>query len=145
MFLFYDICTHPQAQPWLIVPRTIVVHTRFLIKLFGVEEVRRVPRVVAFLDEHFTKWYILNVLRYLAIKVGDVTTATQVVGMVVELHLLVVVIRFEVTVCSPCACPCLCRLRRTIIAAEALTVRVVVIILTIIRLVKRLVVVFNGL
>ena len=65
--------------------------------------------------------------------------------MVVELHLFVVVIRLEVTVCSPCACPCLCRLRRAVIAAEALTIYIVVIILTIIRLVKRLVVVFNGL
>ena len=84
---------------------------------------------------------------FASVVVGDVTTATQMVRMVVELHLLVVVVGFEVTACSSCAChcPCLCRLRRTIVAAEALTVYVVVIVLTVIRLVKRLVVFFNGL
>ena len=67
------------------------------------------------------------------------------VRVVEELHLLVVVIRLEVAVYSSCACPCLCCLRRTIVAAEALTVHVVVIVLTVIRLVKRLVVILNGL
>ena len=32
---------------------------------------------------------ILNMLHHLAVKVGDVTTATQMVWVVVELHLLV--------------------------------------------------------
>ena len=63
------------------------------------------------------------------------------VGVVVELHLFVVVIRLEVTVCSPC----LCRLRRSVVAAETLTIHIVVIVLTIIWQVKCLVVVFNGL
>ena len=59
-------------------------------------------------------------LRFFAIKVGDVATAAQVVGVVEELHLFVVVVRLEVTVCSPCAChcPCLCCLRCTVVAAE---------------------------
>ena len=53
-------------------------------------------------------------------KVGNVATAAQVVRVVVELHLFVVVIRLEVAVYSSCACHCtsLCRLRRTIVAAE---------------------------
>ena len=86
-------------------------------------------------------------LRYFAIKVGDVATATQVVRMIVELHLFVVVVGLEVTICSYCACHYtgLCRFWRAIVAAEALTVYVVIIVLTVIRLVKRLVVVFNGL
>ena len=67
------------------------------------------------------------------------------VGVVVELHLLVVVVRLEVTARSSCAYPCLCRLRRAIVAAEALTIYVVIIVLTIIRLVKCLVVILNGL
>ena len=52
-----------------------------------------------------------------------------------------------VTVCSPCAChsTSLCRLRCAVVAAESLTIYVVVIVLTVIRLVKRLVIVFNGL
>ena len=41
--------------------------------------------------------------------------------------------------------PCLRSLRCTVVAAEALTIYVVVIVLTVIRLVKRLVIVFNGL
>ena len=38
-------------------------------------------------------------LRYFAVKVGDVATAAQVVGVVEELHLFVVVIRLE-TLCQ---------------------------------------------
>lgn len=114
----HRITTHPQAQSRLVIPRTIVVHTSLLIKFLGVEEVRRVLRIVAFFKEYFAKWNVFDVLRFFAIKVGDVATAAQMVGVVVELHLLVVVIRLEVTICSPCTCPCLCRLRRTIVAAE---------------------------
>ena len=83
---------HPQTQPRLIVPCPIVVHTRLFIQLFGIEEIRRVPYVVTLFYEHLTKRHILNVLRHLAIEVGDVTTAAQVVRVVEELHLLVLVI-----------------------------------------------------
>ena len=149
MFLFYDICTHPQAQPWLIVPRTIVVHTRFLIKLLGIEEVRCVPCIVTFLYEDLAERYILDVLRYLAIEIGDVTTASQVVGVVVELQLLVIVLVMEIIIysrtCAGIHSPCLCRLRCAVIAAEALTIHAVVIFLTVIWQVKRLVVVLDGL
>ena len=145
IFLLQWVRTHPQVQSWIIISRTIVVHTNLLIKILGVEEVRRVLRIVAFFKEYFAKWNVFDVLRYFAIKVGDVATAAQMVGVVVELHLFVVVVRLEVAICSPCTCPCLCRLRRTVVTAEALTVYVVIIVLTIIRLVKRLVVVFNGL
>ena len=114
----FGITTYPQAQSWIIISRTIVVHTNLLIKFLGVEEVRRVLRIVAFFKEYFAKWNVFDVLRYFAIEVGNVTTAVQVVRMVVELHLFVVVVRLEVAICSPCTCPCLCRLRCTIVAAE---------------------------
>ncbi len=39
-------------------------------------------------------------LHHLAIKVGDVTTATQMVRVVVKLHLLVCVALLEVILCS---------------------------------------------
>ena len=148
IFLLQWVRTHPQVQSWSIISRTIiVVHTGLLIQILGIEEIRRVPCIVALLYVHFSKRHILDILRHFAIKGGDVTTASQVVGMVEELHLLVVVVRLEVAICRPCACyrPCLCCLQRTIITIEALTVYVVVIVLTIIRLVKRLVIVFNGL
>ena len=95
--------------------------------------------------EHPSKRYVFDMLCHLAVQVGDVTTAAQMVGVVVELHLLVVIVGLEVAICSPCTCPCLCRLRRTVVAAETLTVYIVVIVLTIIWQVKRLVIVFNGL
>ena len=91
----HRITTHPQAQSRLVIPRTIVVHTRFLIKLLGIEEVRCVPCIVTFLYEDLAERYILDVLRYLAIEIGDVTTASQVVGVVVELHLLVIVLAWK--------------------------------------------------
>ncbi len=48
--------------------------------------------------------------------------------MVVELHLLILVVKLEVTVCSPCVCHFtgLCRLRRAVVATEALTIYIVV-------------------
>ena len=118
IFLLQWVRTHPQVQSWIIISRTIVVHTNLLIKFLGVEEVRRVLRIVAFFKEYFAKWNVFDVLRYFAIEVGNVTTAVQVVRMVVELHLFVVVVRLEVAICSPCTCPCLCPLRCTIVAAE---------------------------
>ena len=39
-------------------------------------------------------------LHHLAIKVGDLTTATQMVWVVVELHLLVCITLLEVVLCS---------------------------------------------
>ena len=139
------IYTHPQTQPRLIVSRTIVVHTCILIQFLRIKEIRRIPSVVALFYEHFAERYILNMLRYFSAQVGDVTTAAQVVRVIVELHLLVVIVGLKVTICSSCAYPCLCCLRCTIVTTEALTVYVVVIVLTVIRLVKRLVIVFNGL
>ena len=52
-----------------------------------------------------------------------------------------------VTVCSACAChsTSLCRLRCAVVAAESLTIYVVVIVLTVIRLVKRLVIFLDSL
>ena len=69
------------------------------------------------------------------------------VRVVEELHLLVVVVGLKVAVYSSCACHCtsLCCLRCTIVAAEALTVYVVVVVLTVIRLVKRLVIFLDSL
>ena len=67
--------------------------------------------------------------------------------MVVELHLLIIILIVEIIVCSSCAChrTGLCRLRRTIVATETLTVHVVVIVLPVVWQVERLIVVFNGL
>ena len=48
-------------------------------------------------------------LRYLAVKVSNVTTASQVVRMVVELHLLVRILVMEVVIGS---------FRRAIVTAE---------------------------
>ena len=38
----------------------------------NVESIRRVPSVVALLYEHFAERYILDMLGYLAVEVGDV-------------------------------------------------------------------------
>ena len=48
--------------------------------------------MLEFIYERLAERYIFDVLRYLAVKVGDVTTAAQMVRMVVELHLLIVVV-----------------------------------------------------
>ena len=66
-------------------------------------------------------------LHHLAIKVGDVTTATQMVRMVVELHLLVCVALLEFILCSSQQSSCLRSLQAAVIAAEALAIDTLVI------------------
>ena len=66
-----------------------------------IEKIRCIPNVVALLNENLTERNILNVLHHLAFKVGDVTTATQMVWVVVELHLLVCVALLEVVLLPP--------------------------------------------
>ena len=59
---------------------------------------------------------------HLAVKIGDVATAAQMVRMVVELHLFVIVLVMEIIIysrtCAGIHGPCLCCLRRVVVAAE---------------------------
>ena len=120
-------------------PQTRPDHTRLLIKFLCVEKIGRVPDVVAFLYEYLAERYILDMLHHLTVKVGDVTTTTQVVWVVVELHLLVVVILLEVAIDSLCLgyicshSSCLRSLQAAVIAAEALAIDIVVVVLAIVR------------
>ena len=75
-------------------------------------------------------------LHHLAIKVGDVTTATQMVWVVVELHLLVCVAFLEVILCSSRQSSCLRRFQAAVIAAEALTIDIIVVVIAIVRYCK---------
>ena len=72
-------------------------------------------------------------LHHLAIKVGDVTTATQMVWVVVELHLLVCIALLEIVLHCSCHNTCLRSLQAAVIAAEALAIHIVVIVLAIVR------------
>ena len=72
-------------------------------------------------------------LRHLAVKVGDVTTTTQMVRVVVELHLLVCVALLEVILCSSRQSSCLRSLQAAVIAAEALAIDIIVVVLAIVR------------
>ena len=75
-------------------------------------------------------------LHHLAVKVGDVTTATKMVWMVVELHLLVCVAFLEVILCSSRQSSCLRSLQAAVIAAEALAIDIVVVVIAIVRYCK---------
>ena len=72
-------------------------------------------------------------LHHLAVKVGDVTTATKMVWMVVELHLLVCVAFLEVVLRCSCHSSCLRSFQAAVIAAEALTIDIIVVVLAIVR------------
>lgn len=72
-------------------------------------------------------------LHHLAIKVGDVTTATQMVRVVVELHILVCVALLEIVFHCSCHNTCLRSLQAAVIAAEALAIHIVVVALAIVR------------
>ena len=94
------------------------------------------PSVVAFLNKYLTERHILDMLHHLAIKIGDVTTATQMVWVVVELHLLVCVALLEVILCSSHQSSCLSSLQAAVIAAEALTIDIIVVVIAIVRYCK---------
>ena len=72
-------------------------------------------------------------LHHLAVKVGDVTTATQMVWVVVELHLLVCVRILKVILRCSCHGTCLRSLQAAVIAAETLAIDIVVVVLAIVR------------
>ena len=75
-------------------------------------------------------------LHHLAVKVGDVTTATQMVRVVVELHRLVCVALLEVILCSSRQSSCLRSFQAAVIAAEALTIDIIVVVIAIVRYCK---------
>ena len=128
---------------WVIVAGTIIVHTCLFVKFLCVEEIRRVPYVVAFLDEHLAEWHIFDMLHHLAIKVGDVTTATQMVWVVVELHLLVCVRILEIV--FQCQGTGLCSFGRTVVAAESLSVHIVVVVRSVLQHLKDSIIILNYL
>ena len=84
-------------------------------------------------------------LHHLAIKVGDVTTATQMVWVVVELHLLVCVALLEVVLCSSRQSSCLRCLQTAVIAAEALAIDIVVVVLAVVRHCKGCIIILDNL
>ena len=122
-FLFLldcNISTHPQTQSRLIVPCAIVIQSCLLIEFLRIEKIRRIPNVVALLNKDLTERNILYVLHHLAFKVGDVTTATQMVWVVVELHLLVCIAFLEVILCSSRKSSCLSSLQAAVIQQKPL-------------------------
>ena len=72
-------------------------------------------------------------LHHLAIKIGDVTTATQMVWMVIELHIIACVAFLEVILFSSHQSSCLRCLQAAVIAAEALAIDIIVVVLAIVR------------
>ena len=75
-------------------------------------------------------------LHHLAIKIGDVTTATQMVWVVVELHFLVCIALLEIVLHCSCHYTCLRSLQAAVIAAEDLAVHIVVVVIAIVRYCK---------
>ena len=84
-------------------------------------------------------------LHHLAVKVGDVTTATQMVWVVVELHLLVCVALLEVILCSSRQSSCLRSFQAAVIAAEALAIDIIVVVLAIVRHCKGCIIILDNL
>ena len=71
------------------VAGTIIVESRLLVQLLGVEEVRGVPRAVALLDEYFAVRDVGDVLGDLAVDVGDKGGGAEVIDVVeadISLH-----------------------------------------------------------
>lgn len=142
IFFLQRIRRNPQTQPWVIVPRTIVIQSSLLIEFLRVEEIRRIPNAVPLFNEHFAERHILDVLNHLAVQVGDVAAA-QVVGMVVEPQLLVCVRILEVV--FQCQGTDLRSLGRTVVAAESLSVHIVVVVRSVVRHLKGSIIILNYL
>jgi hypothetical protein len=66
----YRIYTQPSCACRVEVACAVVVESRLLIQLLGVEEVRGVPRAVALLDEDLAVRDVGHVLGDLAVDVG---------------------------------------------------------------------------
>ena len=64
------------------VAGAVVVESRLLVQLLGVEEVRGVPRAVALLDEYFAVRDVGDVLGDLAVDVGDKGGGAEVIDVV---------------------------------------------------------------
>ena len=116
IFFLQRIRRNPQTQPRIIIPRTIVIQSRLLVEFLRIEEIRRIPNAIPLFNEHFAERHILDVLNHLAVQVGDVAAAAQVVGMVVELQLLVCVRILEVV--FQCQSMGLCSFGKSVVAAE---------------------------
>ena len=86
--------------------------------------------------------YMLN---HLAVKVGDVTTATQMVWVVVELHLLVCIAFLEVVLRCSWHNTCLSSLQAAVIAAETLAIDIVVVVFAIVWHCKGSIIILNDL
>lgn len=84
-------------------------------------------------------------LHHLAIKIGDVTTATQMVWMVIELHLIACVAFLEVILFSSHQSSCLRCLQAAVIAAEALAIDIIVVVLAIVRHCKGCIIILDNL
>ena len=84
-------------------------------------------------------------LHHLAIKMGDVTTATQMVWMVIELHLIACVAFLEVILFSSHQSSCLRCLQAAVIAAEALAIDIIVVGLAIVRHCKGCIIILDNL
>ena len=84
-------------------------------------------------------------LHHLAVKVGDVTTATQMVWVVVELHRLVCVALLEVILCSSRQSSCLRSFQAAVIAAEALTIDIIVVVIATVRYCKSCIIILDNL
>ena len=143
ILLLQLICTHPQTQPRVIVPRTIVIQSRLFVEFLRVEEIRRIPDAVPLFNEHFAERHILDVLNHLTVQVGDVAAAAQVVGMVVELQLLVCVRILEIV--FQCQGTGLRRFGRTVVATESLSVHIVVVVRSVVRHLKDSIIILNYL
>ena len=84
-------------------------------------------------------------LHHLAIKIGDVTTATQMVWVVVELHFLVCIALLEIVLHCSCHYTCLRSLQAAVIAAEALAIDIVVVVFAIVWHCKGSIIILNDL
>ena len=69
------VCTNPQTRFWLIIPRSIVIQSRLLIEFLRIEKIRRIPNVIALLNENLTERNILDMLHHLAIHIVVVVLA----------------------------------------------------------------------
>ena len=83
-FLNVRIHPIPQTRHGIHIPRTIVVQSRFLVKLLAVELVRHLLSRRVFVHEQFAIRQVSIELGDVGLGIGDIRGAAEVVSVVVE-------------------------------------------------------------
>ncbi len=76
--------TQPLGGSRVKIAGTIIVQASLFVKLFGVEQVWRVPVAIPLFHEDLSERNVHHILGDAPVHIGDYRSAAKVVGMIIE-------------------------------------------------------------